>query len=293
MKNMSVTSSADIDIVAVMLHQEKTNYNKVDLNVQIDQERRRRTAQSMYQACKKYKLSNETVEVAMNMLDRFLVTPAGEPAEKSGRTYHLAYMTCLYTAAKAHETQVLDEDEQVINAKMFQAMFRANEIEQMELTILTALQYRVHPPTPTSFVQSYLDVLATTMLIPSLMDPLCRRTVMEISAKQVQEAVSLNQFALVPASVIGYCCLVNSLEATGVLDDTDVRIGVEWFLGQFVSDAKALDLSEYMRLLRSVISGTNYRLDIFKSRTGSKGSKSQTVAKCERRNRSPKSVTMG
>jgi hypothetical protein len=296
MADMLVNSSSDFDVLASMRHQEKTKYNnKVDylaeaknkgIEVRINQERRRTMAQIMYQTCKNNELSNEVVEVAMNMFDRFLATPAGVPALERGQTYLLAAVTCFYTAAKAHETKVTDPEPQMISPCMFH-LIRGHDIVEMESIILPALQYRVHPPTPTSFVRLYLNVLTATMMIPSLMDPLYNRTVLEASTRQIKEAMSLHQFVTVPASVIGYCCLMNSLEATGMLDDMNVRTNVVWFLRQFVFGLKAADFSEYSRLVVSAISGIDYRLSPFRS---SKGSKSKTVVPCETTNESPKSV---
>jgi hypothetical protein len=280
MNNMLVDSSSAYDIVAAMIHKEKTLYNnKVDflsqaenkgIRVQIDQECRRKMAQWCYNVCETYQLSSEVVEVAMNMLDQYLATPAGETTCGKRLTYQLAAMTCLYTAIKAHETKVLDPQ---IVSFISHGVYSENDIVQMESNILTALQYRVHPPTPTSFVRSYLDVLTTTAsgMMPSLMNPLHQQMVMEVSAKQIEEAVSSYHSVTTPASVIGYCCLMNSLEILGLLDDMNARTGVTWFLMQFVSGVSAADVSEYSRLLFSVISGKYTKLPILQGpRRGSK-----------------------
>jgi hypothetical protein len=270
MNGMLLNSSSDFDVLVTMRHQEKTRYNdKVDflaeaknkgIDVQIDEECRRKMARWCYNVCETYQLSTEVAEVAMNVLDRYLATLAGKPALKNRCTYQLACMSCLYTAVKTHETKVVDP--QMVST-MLRVGYSEKDVIQMESNILTALQYRVHPPTSMSFVRSYLDLITTTMMIPSLMDPQHRQTVMEVSAKQVQEALSLYQFVTVQASMIGYCCLMNSLEVLGMLVDQNVRTGVKWFLMQFLSDANATDLSdEYSRMLYSVISGKYTKIRI-------------------------------
>lgn len=263
MEDMLFTSSSVFDILAAMGHQEKTRYNdRVDflaeakeqgIDVQIDQECRRKMAKWCYDVCETYHLSPEVVEITMNMLDRFLATPAGKPALENRRTYQLACMTCLYTAVKTHETQVMSPQ---IVSTMSRGVYSEQQIVQMESNILTALQFRVHPPTPTSFVRSYLDVLTTTRMIPALKmaSKQQQQTVMDLSALQVKAAVLSYQFVATPASAIAYCCLVNSLEAIGILDDKKVRPQVEWFLSQFVLHANTTELSEYSRLLYSAIS---------------------------------------
>jgi hypothetical protein len=109
-----------------------------------------------------------------------------------------------------------------------------------------------------------LDLLTTTAsgLIPSLLNPIHQKKVMELSEEQIQEAVSSYRFVTTPAFVIGCCCLVNSLEALGMLDDLNARTGVKWFLLQFVSGVSAVDVSECSRLLFSVISGKYCKLPI-------------------------------
>jgi hypothetical protein len=278
--DMLVNSSSAFDIVAALIHKEKTHYNdKVDflahaenkgIRVQIDQECRRKMAQLCYDVCETYQMSTEVAEVAMNMLDRYMVTPAGETAFGKRFSYQLACMTCLYTAIEAHESKVLDPE---MVSFLSGGMYSTRDIEQMESNILTALQYRVHPPTPTSFVRSYLDVLTTTasVMIPSLLNPLHQKKVMEVSEDQLQEAVSSYHFVTTPASVIGYCCLINSLETLGLLDDVNARTGVKWFLSQFLSDVSAADVSEYSRLLFSAISGKYSKLPM--SHEPRKGSK--------------------
>jgi hypothetical protein len=251
--------SPAFDILASMGHQESTRYNdKVDflanaksrgINVQIDQECRRKMAKWCYDVCETYHLSTEVIEVTMNILDRFLITPAGIPALENRHTYQLACMTCLYTAIKAHETKVVNPR---IVSTMSRGVYSEQDIVQMESTILMALQFRVHPPTSMSFVRAYLDVLTTTTN-PALMTLQQRQTLLDLSALQIKAAISSYQFVMTPSSAIAYCCLINSMEALGMLDDRRNRMQIEWFLLQFVSETNASDLREYSQLLYSAI----------------------------------------
>jgi hypothetical protein len=52
--------------------------------------------------------SHETVEISMNYLNQFLLTPAGEKALACTKTFQLANMACLYLGIKCHEEIVLD-----------------------------------------------------------------------------------------------------------------------------------------------------------------------------------------
>jgi hypothetical protein len=231
--------SPAFDILASMGHQESTRYNdKVDflanaksrgINVQIDQECRRKMAKWCYDVCETYHLSTEVIEVTMNILDRFLITPAGIPALENRHTYQLACMTCLYTAIKAHETKVMNAR---IVSTLSRGLYSEQDIIQMESTILMALQFRVHPPTSMSFVRAYLDVLTTTstiMMIPTLMASQHRQTLLDLSVLQIKAAIPSYQFVTTPASAIAYCCLINSMEALGMLDDTKNRLQIKWF----------------------------------------------------------------
>ncbi|XP_047946895.1 cyclin-D3-1 isoform X2 [Salvia hispanica] len=95
-----------------------------------------------------YSFSPLTAILAVNYLDRFLSSLA--LADDKPWMMHLAALTCLSLAAKLEETHVpLLLDLQVEETKY---VFEPKTVQRMELLVLSALQWRMNPVTPVSFL---------------------------------------------------------------------------------------------------------------------------------------------
>ncbi|KAL1564490.1 cyclin [Salvia divinorum] len=93
-----------------------------------------------------YAFSPLTAILAVNYLDRFLCCVA----EDKPWMMQLAAVTCLSLAAKVQETHVpLLLDLQVEETKY---VFESKTVQRMELLVLSALQWRMNPVTPVSFL---------------------------------------------------------------------------------------------------------------------------------------------
>ncbi|KAG6421887.1 hypothetical protein SASPL_118446 [Salvia splendens] len=93
-----------------------------------------------------YSFSPLTAILAVNYLDRFLSSLAHDKPWM----IHLAALTCLSLAAKLQETHVpLLLDLQVEETEYF---FEPRTVQRMELLVLSALQWRMNPVTPVSFL---------------------------------------------------------------------------------------------------------------------------------------------
>ncbi|CAI0389097.1 unnamed protein product [Linum tenue] len=109
-----------------------------------------------------YSFANLTAVLALNYLDRFLVTFHLQ-ADKPWMT-QLAAVACLSVAAKVEETRVpLLIDLQVGESRY---LFEPKTIQRMEIMVLSALKWRMNPVTPLSF----LDYMARRL---GLKDYLC------------------------------------------------------------------------------------------------------------------------
>ncbi|KAK4781752.1 hypothetical protein SAY86_015854 [Trapa natans] len=103
-----------------------------------------------------------TIVLAVNYLDRFLCSFRIETDRPW--TTQLAAVACLSLAAKVEETQVpLLLDLQTEESRF---MFEAKTIQRMELLVLSALEWKMNPVTPISF----LDYFARRL---GLKDNLC------------------------------------------------------------------------------------------------------------------------
>ncbi|XP_031481815.1 cyclin-D3-1-like isoform X2 [Nymphaea colorata] len=95
-----------------------------------------------------YSFTTHTAVLSVNFLDRFLSTLQFQ-GEKPWMT-QLAAVACLSLGAKVEETQVpFLLDLQVEETKY---VFEAKTIQRMELLVLSALEWKMHPVTPLSFI---------------------------------------------------------------------------------------------------------------------------------------------
>ena len=105
-----------------MCQQEKLAYQKVDplrgaplhhegaaddSSSHVDEICRFKMCEWSFQIVDFCKFHRESVDIAMNYLDRFLLTKVGQAALQDRNVYQLVAMTCLYSAIKIHERQAL------------------------------------------------------------------------------------------------------------------------------------------------------------------------------------------
>lgn len=149
--------------------------------------------------------SGETVEIAMNCLDRFMCTADGYSVLLDRGQYQLAVMTALYTVVKIHEHEVMDLR---LISSLSQDAHAPEAVEAMEKRMLDALQWRMNPPTPMSFVPKILD------LVPEhLMDREEREAIKDLAKFQIELAMEQYKFSILPASSIGIASLFNAVES--------------------------------------------------------------------------------
>lgn len=227
-----VNMEASLETVAAMLRQEGNGYQTRDffsqhegLPLDVDADCRSKMAAWCYQVVDFCSFNRESVEIAMNLLDRFLLTPSGIAVLKDRTLFQLASMTTLYTAIKINEPEAVDP---ATVSELSKGSFSAQDVEVMELHILNALEWRVNPPTSMSFVRSFLD------MIPSyaLPEPL-RTTANDIAQFQTELAASTFDFIAVKRSTVAYCSLVNAFESMDM--DEKVRNYIASMLAQVIS----------------------------------------------------------
>lgn len=93
-----------------------------------------------------FDLDRETVSISFSYLDRFIPRYQDRICHK---TYQLVAMTTLYMAIKLHENRKLSISSFI---SLSRGQFTANHVISMESTILRALSWLVHPPTPLTFI---------------------------------------------------------------------------------------------------------------------------------------------
>jgi len=151
----------------------------------------------------------ETVAIAMNCLDRFMSTPSGHQEILLDRNlYQLAAMTAMYSSVKVHEKEVMDTN---LVSRLSQGVHTTATIEAMEIKMLTAIQWKVNPPTPMSFTRLIInnDLVSDYYLL----SPLEKETIMDVTRIQIELTVIEYDFSSFNGSSIAFACMLNAFDS--------------------------------------------------------------------------------
>jgi hypothetical protein len=223
----SIDTEAIFSTVQAMRRQEETSYwNRESLyqsapdsvfangpmhaDAVVDIDCRSKMAAWCYQVIDFCRFNRETASIAINYLDRYMITEQGATVWADRIQFQLAAMTCLYTAVKIHEPEAMDPK---LVSTLSRGGYSTTEVEVMEFTILSALQWRMNPPTALAFVRQFLELIPVDVVDQSM-----RETVHDITKFQTELAVTERTFVTVKASTIAFGSLMNSLESLQ-LDD--------------------------------------------------------------------------
>jgi hypothetical protein len=177
----------------------------------VDAYAREKLASWCFQVIDYCEMNRETVSIAFSYLDRYLCTSAGKKARTVKSRFRLACMTCFYTAIKVHERTAMNP---AVFMKLSEGSYSQNDFEQMEREIIDALRWKMHPPTPMSFVRCTLDLLPPGYFMKDQLDLL-----LELAHIQTEAAVTKHEFVTVKASTLAYCAIMNALENLNLNDD--------------------------------------------------------------------------
>jgi len=199
-----------IDSINAMKKQENSGYrtktgpyNQSTSATTIDAECRRLMIAWCKQLANFCDLGHHTVATAINILDRFV---AKEPQvilnDNATHEFQLATMAALYTSVKTHETSALDP---ITMSKLSKGAFSPQEIEEMEVRILTKLGWRVNTPTAMAFAEMYLKIL-----LPN--DQMTTKT--KLVQCQIEHAMEDSRFLGIDASEIAFTATYNAIMVT-------------------------------------------------------------------------------
>lgn len=170
----------------------------------VDAECRFKMAEWCYQVVDFCKFSRSTVAIAMSYLDRYLTTEVGAPALNDRKVFQLAAMTSLYTAIKIHEPEAMEPK---VVANLSRGTYTEQQVIDMEMSILGAIQWRMNPPTAISFINSLFALLPE-----GIMSSAERDAVYELAKFQTELAVNESSLIAVGASTVAFSALLNALE---------------------------------------------------------------------------------
>jgi len=165
---------------------------------------RTKTLQWCSQVAEFCKFDNETVCIAMSNMDRFLSTEQGKVYILDRKDFQLVAICAFYTAVKLSEAKELDIS---LLSEISKGSYSTESIARMEWEMLSALNWRMHPPTAFSFIHHLLAFLPSSALAPSLKDGFIRHA-------RHQADLAVMDYGLVTCnpSTIGVASILNTLE---------------------------------------------------------------------------------
>mmetsp|Transcript_24511 Transcript_24511/g.57489 ORF Transcript_24511/g.57489 Transcript_24511/m.57489 type:complete len:342 (+) Transcript_24511:74-1099(+) len=134
-----------------------TSSNNKTKKLMFTEHHRTRLCEWAVEVVKYYNFPLYSVEVAMNILDRYLAKFV-PPHERSMDTLHLLTLTSLYLALKL---TTLQRPAPEIFVRLSRSKFTARQVEATELQMMQGLDWLLHPPTTEEFAQYYLAILST------------------------------------------------------------------------------------------------------------------------------------
>jgi hypothetical protein len=154
------------------------------------------------QACH---FQKETVEITMSIMDRYVAVKS-DSLMLDALQYQLSCIACMYTASKVHEPEclTLQQMEHLCGGR-----FTHQQIQDTEYQILTAIQWRVNPPTAIAFVRCLLEL----SLPESHSLPDNRMRILEVVEAQIELALADELFFPVEASSLALAALMNAVQS--------------------------------------------------------------------------------
>ena len=175
----------------------------------VDEICREQICEWMFAVSDHYMLSRELVSIAMSYLDRFASVNVTAPRQQ----YRLAALVSLRLAIKINVS--LSE----IDIRAFAWQVGSSGISDVtlyntEMHLLSSLSWHVHPPTPLSFVRSFLRLIPD---VPNVWPYLMKRVLFELSRYMTELSVCEYYFAIEQSSHVAYASIINAMECVDVL----------------------------------------------------------------------------
>lgn len=153
----------------------------------------------------------------MSLFDRYLAIAHNNQC--AGNLALLCSLTTLQIAIKLHYPQKLEQQRSNSNnnsninlASLSRGQFDQADIERMEWTILSELQWRLHAPTPYAFISHYLHLLPAVEATAGGASPSLRKDLLDLSRYLAELAVCDSYFCPVLNSTIALAAILNVMD---------------------------------------------------------------------------------
>jgi hypothetical protein len=231
--NIEQRICSSLDTLQALLHQEQTFYHLPPKeanylqtipssanNKPVDEECRYKMACWCYGIASLCAFQSETVGIAMSILDKFLATAGASYILLDRNRFQLSVMASLYTAAKLHESEALSPKQMALVSK---GRFTTAHITAMELEILMAIHWHVHPPTAHNFLTPLLHQLLPTFSVTKEQ----HLQIMHLATVQIDLAVrDYELFTGENQSSLAVASLATALETVVVSDHDNGKGGI-------------------------------------------------------------------
>jgi Cyclin, N-terminal domain/Cyclin, C-terminal domain len=144
-----------------------------------------------------FDLSREVVGVSLNLFDRYVATLE---TRCDGNLALLTSLTTLYIAMKLHDSKKVKLD---LLATLSRGQFGPGDIHAMEWSVLSALDWKVHPPTQYAFIAHFLAFL------PSETNFSVRKELNEQSRYLCELSVCDSYFVGSNSSTVAFAAILN------------------------------------------------------------------------------------
>lgn len=183
---------------------------------------RLKIAEWAYEVVDYFSLDREAVAIALNYVDRFMVTyNCDNQTPFSREKFQLLTVTALYLAIKLHgaspdSTTAFAMPTLQVFVELSRNRFTGADIEEMEQTILLRLKWKLNPPLPINFVKYFMMLLPSWQTEDAGRDECrCMRSSIYEMARYLAEIAicfSFFSFSLSP-SVVAFASILTSIAA--------------------------------------------------------------------------------
>ena len=186
------------------LTRDEPSHGRTSSLKKVDESCRDQICEWCYRLVDFFKVDREVVYIAMSYLDRFLVSCTCDRS-----MYKLAATTALLLGIKIHPSRKVILSDVITD--LSRGEFTMKDIMKMEVLMLQALSWYVHPPTPMSFVVYFLH-----MSSQQLKASLDSEGVQDFAIFFVELSVCDYYFATRKASQTAFAAILNAVEGLGL-----------------------------------------------------------------------------
>ena len=203
----TISTDVLVDRLSTMRKQEETSYSYLSYFPGLDETGNRlnvawreKITHWSYNVVDHFDLSREMVAISMNLFDRFMATRENKC---TGNMALLTSLTTLHLAIKLHDTKKIKI---TTLANLSRGQFGPAHIEEMEMIILNALGWAVHPPTAYSFISHLL------LFLPQEAPTAVRKDLYELSRYLSELTVCDSFFVDQNTSTVALAAILNVME---------------------------------------------------------------------------------